>query len=178
LITAGSLTPQTVAQVEQFKQTNQETFSLHAENLFDEIRREIYLLQTVQTLSEVINSGKDVVFHSENRPEKVALTRQLGYARGFSLVQVSRLISGTLAGITQQVVINTGQRGLIVAGGETSAAVCLKLNLFGFRVAREIEAGLPSCISLSDPQFILVLKSGSFGKVDFFQKALNHLRDL
>jgi uncharacterized protein YgbK (DUF1537 family) len=43
------------------------------------------------------------------------------------------------------------------------------------RVWKEIQPGLPSCISLTDPPLMLVLKSGSFGKPDFFEQAIRHL---
>jgi uncharacterized protein YgbK (DUF1537 family) len=44
------------------------------------------------------------------------------------------------------------------------------------RVWQEIQPGLPSCVSLNEPRRMLVLKSGSFGKPDFFHQALEHLR--
>jgi uncharacterized protein YgbK (DUF1537 family) len=46
------------------------------------------------------------------------------------------------------------------------------------RILSEIEPGLPSCASLNDPPRVLVLKSGSFGKEDFFERALDHLRGI
>lgn len=36
--------------------------------------------------------------------------------------------------------------------------------------------GLPSCIALTDPMLMLVLKSGSFGSPDFFARAIEHLK--
>jgi uncharacterized protein YgbK (DUF1537 family) len=65
----------------------------------------------------------------------------------------------------------------VAAGGETAAAVCARLGVNGMRIWREIQPGLPSCISLTDPPRMLVLKSGSFGKPDFFEQALQHLRE-
>jgi uncharacterized protein YgbK (DUF1537 family) len=45
------------------------------------------------------------------------------------------------------------------------------------RVWKEIQPGLPSCLSLNEPPRMLVLKSGSFGKPDFFERALEHLKE-
>ena len=92
-------------------------------------------------------------------------------------LEVSRLVSATLAAVTARVLAETGQNRLIVAGGETSAAVCARLGVDGMRVWKEIQPGLPSCVSLSEPSRMLVLKSGSFGKPDFFERALEHLRE-
>lgn len=177
LITAGSLTPQTAAQIEYFYQLGHEVLSLEPHHLFDG-RDELYFVKLVNQLSDLINQGQDVVLHSEYQLSQVERTRQMGKERGLSRVEISRVISGSLAEITQRVLEKTGQQGLIVAGGETSAAVCQKMHLFGFQVVAEIEPGLPSCVSLSAPPYVLVLKSGSFGKPTFFQKAINHLRKL
>jgi uncharacterized protein YgbK (DUF1537 family) len=67
---------------------------------------------------------------------------------------------------------------LLLAGGETSASVCSKLGIEGLTVWKEIEPGLPSCISLNTPAKALVLKSGSFGSKDFFAKAIDHLKEI
>ena len=75
------------------------------------------------------------------------------------------------------VLADTGQNRLIVAGGETSDAVCRSLGITGMRIWQEIQPGLPSCIALNQPARFLVLKSGSFGKPNFFEQALEHLRE-
>ena len=92
-------------------------------------------------------------------------------------LEISRLVSETLAEVTARALADTGQNRLVVAGGETSAAVCAQLGINGMRVWKEIQPGLPSCVSLNDPARMLVLKSGSFGKPDFFERALEHLKE-
>lgn len=72
---------------------------------------------------------------------------------------------------------SAGQNRLVVAGGETSTAVCARSGVEGMRVWKEIQQGLPSCIPLDDPPRMLVLKLGSFGKPDFFERALEHWRE-
>jgi uncharacterized protein YgbK (DUF1537 family) len=86
------------------------------------------------------------------------------------------LISTALAEITAGTLELTGQNRLIVAGGETAAAVCKRLGIYGQRIWKEIQPGLPSCVSLTGKPMLLVLKSGSFGSPDFFEQALSHLR--
>jgi len=46
----------------------------------------------------------------------------------------------------------------------------------GLRIWREIEPVLPLCLSLSDSPRLLVLKSGSFGSLVFFEQAFDRLR--
>jgi len=36
---------------------------------------------------------------------------------------------------------------------------------------REIQPGLPSCLSLNGPPVLLVLKTGGFGSPEFFERA-------
>ncbi|WJH34020.1 hypothetical protein N6H14_29300 [Paenibacillus sp. CC-CFT747] len=86
-------------------------------------------------------------------------------------------MSTSLAEVTAQVLTRTGQTRLLVAGGDTSASLCARLGIRGMRVWKEIEPGLPSCLSLTGgPPLLLVLKSGSFGKPDFFKQAYAHLK--
>jgi len=92
-------------------------------------------------------------------------------------LEISRLVSETLAEETARALADIGQNRLVVASGETSAAVCARLGINGMRVWKEIQPGLPSCVSLNDPARMLVLKSGSFGKPDFFERALEHLKE-
>ena len=78
-------------------------------------------------------------------------------------LEISRLVSETLAEVMARALADTGQNRLVVAGGITSAAVCAQLGINGMRVWKEIQPGLPACISLNDPPRMLVLQSGSFG---------------
>jgi uncharacterized protein YgbK (DUF1537 family) len=72
---------------------------------------------------------------------------------------------------------DAGLRRLVIAGGETSAAICRRLGVHGLRVWKEIQPGVPSCVSLGDRPLLLVLKSGSFGTPDFLQQALVHIQE-
>ena len=57
-------------------------------------------------------------------------------------------------------------------GGETSGAVCRRLELGALRVGRNIAPGVPLCFSLGKFQLPVVLKSGNFGGADFYGRAL------
>ena len=83
----------------------------------------------------------------------------------------------SLAFVVDETLKRTKVNRLLLAGGETSASVCTRLGIDGLTVWKEIEPGLPSCISLDHPMRMLVLKSGSFGSKDFFAKAIEHLKE-
>ena len=99
---------------------------------------------------------------------KVAQTK-LGVERAGALVE------DALAEIGKGLVeLGVGQ--LIVAGGETSGAVVKALGVKGLRIGPEIDPGVPWTTTLrSEKSLALALKSGNFGKPDFFVSAWNRL---
>jgi uncharacterized protein YgbK (DUF1537 family) len=64
-----------------------------------------------------------------------------------------------------------GVRRLVVAGGETSGAVVQALGVSTLRIGPTIDPGVPWTQAEGRP-LLLALKSGNFGSVDFFAKAL------
>lgn len=176
LCAAGSLMPQTAAQIAHLRERGTPTFELNPLDLFGADRR----AQTINALTAhviaALESGADAVLHTSNTPDALARIRAEGARSGVTGTALSRLVSTTLATIVAQVVAHTGQNRLLIAGGETSNAVCEQLNITGLRVWQEIQPGLPSCVTLTDPPLLLVLKSGSFGSADFFAQAVAHLK--
>ena len=63
-------------------------------------------------------------------------------------------------------------------GGETAGAVCRTLELGALEVGRNIEPGVPLCVSLGRFRLPVVLKSGNFGSVDFYGRACTACRKL
>jgi uncharacterized protein YgbK (DUF1537 family) len=177
LVTAGSLMPQSAAQVEYLEQKGVPCFMLDTSQLFDTKKREYQIENLSAAISTRLRIGTDVVFHSPRYPHALETARQAGIAHSASTIAISRVVSETLAEVTARILADTGQNRLVVAGGETSAAVCARLGINGMRIWKEIQPGLPSCVSLNDPPRMLVLKSGSFGTPDFFERALEHLRE-
>jgi uncharacterized protein YgbK (DUF1537 family) len=176
LVTAGSLMPQTAAQIDHLQQSGVPCFELNTSRLFDSAERESEIAKLTDAISTNLRIGTDTIFHSSHDPKIVETANAIGRLHAVSKTEVSRLVSETLAEVTARVLAHTGQNRLVVAGGETSAAVCFRLGVEGMRIWKEIQPGLPSCVSLNDPPRMLVLKSGSFGKHDFFERALEHLR--
>jgi uncharacterized protein YgbK (DUF1537 family) len=150
--------------------------ALDTARLPDASAREAALSGLAQTLAASIQAGRDAVVHSPNDPAGVAATRAAGERAGLTPTATARLVTEALAEITARVLSATGQNRLVVAGGETSAAVCARLGITGVQVWEELEPGLPSCVSLAQPHRLLVLKSGSFGSPQFLEQALEHVR--
>ena len=66
---------------------------------------------------------------------------------------------------------DAGVQRLVVAGGETSGAVVQALQVRALRIGASIDPGVPWTQAEGRPLW-LALKSGNFGSVDFFSKAL------
>ena len=77
-----------------------------------------------------------------------------------------------LADLVSEILEGVEAGGLVFAGGETSGALCRRLNLGALRVGRNIEPGVPLCYSLGRYQVPVVLKSGNFGGEDFYARSL------
>ena len=79
--------------------------------------------------------------------------------------------------ITANVLQKSGCRRLVVAGGDTSAAVTEQLQIFRMDIGEEIEAGVPVMKGKTIlGELELVLKSGSFGSEAFLEKAIEAVR--
>jgi uncharacterized protein YgbK (DUF1537 family) len=85
--------------------------------------------------------------------------------------RAGELVEACLAKVAQGLV-GQGVRRLVVAGGETSGAVAHALGLNLLRIGPQIDPGVPWTQSMDEPRLALALKSGNFGAVDFFAKAL------
>ena len=98
-------------------------------------------------------------------PERVhAVQEQLGRERAGTLVE--KALAQIARGLVER-----GVRRLVVAGGETSGAIVQALGITGLRIGRQIDPGVPWTASLGEPTLALALKSGNFGREDFFTRA-------
>ena len=69
------------------------------------------------------------------------------------------------------IAVKRGATRLIVAGGETSGAVVQALGARALAIGPEIDPGAPWTRVVDGPAIALALKSGNFGKDDFFTRA-------
>jgi uncharacterized protein YgbK (DUF1537 family) len=92
--------------------------------------------------------------------------------------QAGALIEATLAKIALGLV-QEGVGQLIVAGGETSGAVVQALGMTQLHIGAQIDPGVPWCagyVRSSGRQIHVALKSGNFGRTEFFTAAFEQGR--
>ncbi|HLN60896.1 MAG TPA: four-carbon acid sugar kinase family protein [Symbiobacteriaceae bacterium] len=174
---AGSLMPQTRAQVEAARQAGLPCLELDTVANLTEAGAKSEMERIVSAALPLLRAGRDVVVHSAHRPEQVSATKAAGAALGLPEVEVSRAVSRTLAEITAAVLQATGLKKLVIMGGDTTGTIVRRLGIQGNIVLDEIEPGLPSGLALGVRPLLVVLKSGSFGKPEFLLKAMEHLKE-
>lgn len=119
-----------------------------------------------------LSAGRHCLLTTTGAPEDVQRVQEWGAGQGLNVPELGRQIASELADVVLEILQGQSVGGLIVAGGETSGAVCRRLELGALRVGRNIEPGVPLCFSLGRFRLPLALKSGNFGSVDFYGKAL------
>jgi uncharacterized protein YgbK (DUF1537 family) len=98
-------------------------------------------------------------------PEQVAAAQA---AHGAEVAERIERFFGRLAAA----LLKDGVRRFVVAGGETSGAVVAALGCRLLAVGEEIDPGVPVLYAAGPVPVALALKSGNFGAVDFFARAL------
>lgn len=99
-----------------------------------------------------------------------ALTELRRAQAALGVAHAGQLVEQCLAAVAAGLV-EAGVRRLVVAGGETSGAVVQALQVGTLRIGAPIDPGVPWTQAEGRP-LLLALKSGNFGSVDFFAKAL------
>lgn len=89
-----------------------------------------------------------------------------------SFHQESKLIEETMAELSR-LAEKDGMDRIVVAGGETSGAVMLALGYDAYYIGESIAVGVPEMIPVNNRDLTIVLKSGNFGQVDFFERAVS-----
>ncbi len=113
-----------------------------------------------------LQRGETVLFYSSADPVVVASIQQR-----LGLEHAATLVEQTFAHLARALVAQNVRR-LVVAGGETSGAVVGALGVKALAIGPQIDPGVPWTRVLGPQPLLLALKSGNFGRTDFFSRAL------
>ncbi len=131
-------------------------------------RGEAVAEQAVAFAREQFSQGTPLIYATTTPEQVKAVQTQLG------VEFAGQLIESALADIARRLHA-LGVRRYVVAGGETSGAVVQALGVGALRIGAQIAPGIPATASIGDDPIAMALKSGNFGSVDFFDKALRQL---
>jgi uncharacterized protein YgbK (DUF1537 family) len=160
-VLSGSCSNATNAQVQQWLQSGRPGFKVDALAL---AQGAPVATQALAWARDRLGSGPVLVYATSTPAEVAAVQQQLGVERAGHLVE--DCLATVAAGLAE-----SGVRRLVVAGGETSGAVVQALAVHTLRIGAPIDPGVPWTQAEGRP-LLLALKSGNFGGVDFFAKAL------
>lgn len=172
-VVSGSCSVATNAQVAAFIQTGRPALALDPLKISSDIALEKDLVADVLAWAGPLLEDGPVLIYSSATPETVkAVQKKLG------VEEAGALVERTLAAIARGLVA-LGVRQLIVAGGETSGACVLALNISQLQIGPQIDPGVPWCHAHTEAAgqagLHLALKSGNFGGGEFFTQAFTML---
>lgn len=177
LAVCGSLTEQSRSQVDYLRKKEYPVFEFHTDLIFTEEKREAAVEELSGQLQKAMTQEGCCLLHTSNSKEAVERTKRQGQELGLTDEEVGKRISHVMCRITANVLQKSGCRRLVVAGGDTSAAVTEQLQIFRMDIGEEIEAGVPVMKGKTIlGELELVLKSGSFGSEAFLEKAIEAVR--
>ncbi|CAE6944835.1 3-oxo-tetronate kinase [Paraburkholderia domus] len=164
-VLAGSASTATNAQVAAWRQTRP-AFRIDP---LAAARGEPVVEQALAFAQLYLDKNEPVLIYATATPDEVkAVQRELG------VNEAGHLVESTLASIARGL-RERGVRKFVVAGGETSGAVVQALDVHTLRIGAQIDPGVPATATTDAAPLALALKSGNFGTIDFFEKALRHL---
>lgn len=160
-VLSGSCSSATNAQVRHWMDSGQPALQIDALALAEgrDLAREALAWAEAR-----LGDGPVLIYATAEAERVRAVQSALGAERA------GQLVEHCLAQIARALVAR-GVRRLVVAGGETSGAVVQALEVSRLRIGATIDPGVP-WTQVQDRPLLLALKSGNFGAVDFFAKAL------
>jgi uncharacterized protein YgbK (DUF1537 family) len=165
LVVAGSCSAATNGQVAAFQAAGGSSYQIDPLQLAD---HPASLVEAFNWVRGHIGKHPVLVYSTTQAEVLRAAQARIGAERAASLVEHA------LARITAEAV-DAGARRIVVAGGETSGAVMHALGVRLLRIGPEIDPGVPWTVTLGERPLALALKSGNFGRPDFFTRAFELL---
>lgn len=160
IIISGSCSNTTIEQCEKFIDDGGKAFKIDAIRLlYDKI--------TVGDLWNFISVNEDdtVLIYSSESLENVKYNQRHGAK------EISESLEMVMSEVAE-LVMHNGYTRIIVTGEETSGAITKKLGFNSYLIGDSVSPGVPIIIPTDNLDIRLVIKSGSLGNKDFFEKAI------
>lgn len=165
VVLAGSCSRATQAQVARWREDGRPAFRIEPMALAKDAQGVVEAALAFARQHIEREEREPVLICATSAPDEVAQAQQaLGTAASGELVE--QALARIARGLAEM-----GVRRFVVAGGETSGAVVNALGVTSLAIGPQIDPGVPWTVS-DGARHALALKSGNFGSVDFFEKAL------
>ncbi|CAB1249410.1 conserved hypothetical protein [Clostridiaceae bacterium BL-3] len=131
-----------------------------AKVILNDKSRKSELGEIMRKVSNSINLNKNVAIFSS---AEVKRTQEMGIKQGYSMIQISNMISKFLGEVSACVVNKFKIKNLFVTGGDIAYQVFDNLNVDEFKLLGEMEPGIPFGMLEKKSKIFAVTKAGSFG---------------
>ncbi|MGN8646195.1 four-carbon acid sugar kinase family protein [Gracilibacillus sp. HCP3S3_G5_1] len=139
-----------------------------------ETLREGYITDCVKG----IQSGNDIVVYVPSNDQVRDHVKQIGIEWNLSGYQIGEQISQAIGEIVVEVTAKSKHlSALVLTGGDTAKDVARQLGGIGFRLIKQLEAGIPLGTLLgTEKEFKVVTKAGAFGNQQSIYQAMQVLK--
>ena len=162
VVLAGSCSARTLEQV-RYHERKHPSLALDASAIIDGRTRPSHAVEFV-----LAHPGLPLVYSTADASSVTAMQRQHGASEVAGAVE--RFFAAAAVALVAQ-----GMKRIVIAGGETSGAVVSALGLRSLEIGPEIDPGVPALFNRDGQGLGLALKSGNFGRVEFFERAASTL---
>jgi uncharacterized protein YgbK (DUF1537 family) len=178
LVVSGSASPMTATQIEWAAAHGFDCIRAPSEDLCRPQAADAAARGLSERALAALSAGRSVVVYSASGPDDPSIgatRRSLGAGGSASAGSTAWLLGTALGRLARELLLRTGLRRLVVAGGDTSSFATQELGLYGLEMLAELTPGAPLCRAYSDdPRFDgleIALKGGQMGKADYFGRA-------
>lgn len=162
-VLSGSCSARTLEQIADFTSRGNPSFRLDALSTPSAEKLAEGALDWIDGLPA---GSTPLVYSSLPAPELRQVQQQLGAAESAELLESAMSLIAT--GLARR-----GFRRIVSAGGETSGAIVEALQIRGVEVGADVAPGVPWVYTIGAEPLALLLKSGNFGDVSLFSRALD-----
>ncbi|NOU96806.1 four-carbon acid sugar kinase family protein [Paenibacillus sp. LMG 31456] len=182
LVISGSCSPVTEAQITWAMKHGYEAIRIPVTFLLDEAANELALL--CEQAENLLREGRHVILYTALGPQDTSIqeVRQHLKAGEQSTAASGQLIGMQLGELAKRLVLSTGIKRVIFAGGDTSGFALSQLDSYALELVAPIVPGGPLCKMFSRDERLngleIVLKGGQVGPPQFFEQVRTGCKEL
>ena len=174
VVVSGSCSPETQGQIAWAIDNGYVAVALDTAQLLDPGHADAERDRAIDEALAALQGGLSVVVHSCLGPHDPRIAAASHTTRGEDGASAGATIGARLGEIMHTLLLATGIRRAIVAGGDTSGYIAHHLGIFALEMVTPTAPGSPLCRAFASDQTFdgleIALKGGQVGKADYFER--------
>jgi uncharacterized protein YgbK (DUF1537 family) len=173
-VISGSCATMTGRQIEWASGHGYFEVAVDVERFFDVASRRKEVERIVREAVSALKGGRSVVIHTAIGPDDPRISKMTGRARdlGISPEKATGLLGETLGRISKTVILASGVRRAVFAGGDSAGRITKFLDVVALQVGKSLGVSAPICYIYSSHPRInglqIAFKGGQIGGDDCF----------